>query len=200
MKRNPAALLYAGFLCVLCLAATAACRQDMHDQPRAEPFEESDFFGDRRSVRPAVEGTIARGHLRLDEHFYTGKIDGALAATFPAPVTIEMLKRGQERYDIYCAPCHSKTGDGLGMIVQRGMKQPESFHSQRLLDVEVGHYFDVVTNGFGNMYSYEERIDPADRWAIAAYVRALQMSQGANLAELPESDQQRIRQIVEVEE
>ncbi len=194
------ALLYAGFLCVLCLAAASACRQDMHDQPRAEPFEESDFFGDRRSVRPAVAGTIARGHLRLDEHFYTGKIDGALATTFPTAVTIEMLKRGQERYDIYCAPCHSKTGDGLGMIVQRGMKQPESFHSQRLLDVEVGHYFDVVTNGFGNMYSYEERIDPADRWAIAAYVRALQMSQGANLAELPESDQQRIRQIVEVEE
>ncbi len=193
-------LLYAGLLCVLCIAVTAACRQDMHDQPRAEPFEESDFFGDRRSVRPALEGTIPRGHLRLDEHFYTGKIDGALATVFPKPVTIEMLKRGQERYDIYCAPCHSKTGDGLGMIVQRGMKQPESFHSQRLLDVEVGHYFDVVTNGFGNMYSYEERIDPADRWAIAAYIRALQMSQGANLAELPDSDQQRIRQIVEVEE
>lgn len=200
MKRSPTALLYAGLLCVLCLAAASACRQDMHDQPRAEPFEESDFFGDRRSVRPAVEGTIARGHLRLDEHFYTGKIDGALATTFPATVTIEMLKRGQERYDIYCAPCHSKTGDGLGMIVQRGMRQPESFHSQRLLDVEVGHYFDVVTNGFGTMYSYEERIDPADRWAIAAYIRALQMSQGANLAELPESDQQRIQQIVEVEE
>ena len=200
MKRNPMSLLYAGILCVLCLAATAACRQDMHDQPRAEPFEESDFFGDRRSVRPAVAGTIPRGHLRLDEHFYTGKIDGALATDFPAPVTIEMLKRGQERYDIFCAPCHSKTGDGLGMIVLRGMKQPESFHSQRLLDVEVGHYFDVVTNGFGNMYSYEDRIDPDDRWAIAAYVRALQMSQGANLSELPESDQQRIRQIVEVEE
>lgn len=194
------ALIYAGFLCVLCLAAVAACRQDMHDQPRAEPFEESDFFGDRRSVRPAVEGTIPRGHLRLDEHFYTGKIDGALAATFPRPVTIGMLKRGQERYDIYCAPCHSKTGDGLGMIVQRGMIQPESFHSQRLLDVEVGHYVDVVLNGFGNMYSYEERVDAADRWAIAAYIRALQMSQGANLVELPESDQQRIRQIVEVEE
>jgi len=194
------ALIYTGLLCVFFLAAASACRQDMHDQPRAEPFEESDFFGDRRSVRPAVEGTIARGHLRLDEHFYTGKIDGALATTFPAAVTIEMLKRGQERYDIYCAPCHSKTGDGLGMIVQRGMRQPESFHSQRLLDVEVGHYFDVVTNGFGTMYSYEERIDPADRWAIAAYIRALQMSQGANLAELPDSDQQRIRQIVEVEE
>ena len=200
MKLSPMALLYAGFLCVLCLAVMVSCRQDMHDQPRAEPFEESDFFGDRRSVRPAVEGTIARGHLRLDEHFYTGKIDGALATTFPAPVTIGMLKRGQERYDIYCAPCHSKTGDGLCMIVQRGMIQPESFHSQRLLDVEVGHYVDVVVNGFGNMYSYEERIDPADRWAIAAYIRALQMSQGANLAELPESDQQRIRQIVEVEE
>jgi len=200
LKRKPMALIRAGVLCVLCLAVTVSCRQDMHDQPRAEPFEESDFFGDRRSVRPVVEGTIPRGHLRLDEHFYTGKIDGALATTFPTEVTIGMLKRGQERYDIYCAPCHSKVGDGLGMIVQRGMKQPESFHSQRLLDVEVGHYFDVVTNGFGTMYSYEERIDPSDRWAIAAYIRALQLSQGADLAELPESDQQRIRQIVEVEE
>ncbi len=200
MKRNAMVRIYAGVLCVLCLAATMACRQDMHDQPRAEPFEESDFFGDRRSARPAVQGTIPRGHLRLDEHFYTGKINGALATTFPAPVTIEMLNRGRERYDIYCAPCHSKVGDGLGMIVQRGMKQPESFHSQRLLDVEVGHFFDVVTNGFGNMYSYEERINPSDRWAITAYVKALQLSQGADLADLPESDQQHIQQIVEVEE
>ncbi len=200
MKRNSMAIIHAGFLCVLCLFATVSCRQDMHDQPRAEPFEESDFFGDRRSVRPAVEGTIPRGHLRLDEHFYTGKINGELATTFPFPVTINVLKRGQERYDIYCAPCHSKTGDGLGMIVQRGMIQPESFHSQRLLAVEAGHFYDVMTVGFGNMYSYEERISPRDRWAIAAYVRALQLSQGANLAELPEPDQQRIQQIVEVEE
>ncbi len=200
MKRNAMAIIHAGLLCVLCLFATVACRQDMHDQPRAEPFEESDFFGDRRSVRPVVEGTIPRGHLRLDEHFYTGKINGELATNFPFPVTIDVLKRGQERYDIYCAPCHSKTGDGLGMIVQRGMIQPESFHSQRLLAVEAGHFYDVMTVGFGNMYSYEERISPRDRWAITAYVRALQLSQGANLAELPESDQQRIQQIVEVEE
>ena len=178
----------------------ASCRQDMHDQPRVEPFEESDFFGDRRSARPALEGTIPRGHLRLDEHLYTGKINGELATPVPFPVTLDVLRRGQERYDIYCAPCHSKVGNGLGMIVQRGMKQPESFHSQRLLEVEIGHFFDVTTNGFGNMYSYEERVEPRDRWAIAAYIRALQLSQGANLSELPESDQRRIQQIIEVEE
>jgi len=151
-------------------------------------------------VRPAVEGTIARGNLRLDTHLYEGRINGELATTFPFPVTIGVLRRGQERYDIFCAPCHSKTGDGLGMIVQRGMKQPESFHSQRLLAVEAGHYVDVVTNGFGNMYSYEERISPEDRWAIAAYIKALQLSQGADLSQLPDTDQQRIQQIVEVEE
>ena len=200
MKCSPRVHIQGVFLCVLCLFVTVSCRQDMHDQPRAEPFEESDFFGDRRSVRPAVEGTIPRGHLRLDEHFYTGKINGALATTFPRPVTIDVLRRGRERYDIYCAPCHSKVGDGLGMIVQRGMIQPESFHSQRLVEVEVGHYFDVITNGFGNMYSYEERISPEDRWAITAYIKALQMSQGANLSDLPDSDQQRIQLIVEVEE
>ena len=115
-------------------------------------------------------------------------------------MTIDLLRRGQERYDIYCAPCHSAVGDGLGIIVQRGMKQPESFHSQRLIEVEIGHFFDVTTNGFGNMYSYNDRVNPSDRWAIAAYIRALQLSQGANLSELPDSDQRRIQQIIEVEE
>ncbi len=185
---------------VLCLIVMVGCRQDMHDQPRIEPFEESDFFGDRRAARSTVAGTIPRGHLQLDEHFYKGKIDGELAKTFPVPVTIDLLRRGQERYDIYCAPCHSAVGDGLGIIVQRGMKQPESFHSQRLIEVEIGHFFDVTTNGFGNMYSYNDRVNPSDRWAIAAYIRALQLSQGANLSELPDSDQRRIQQIIEVEE
>ena len=200
MKLKSRAVIQAGVISILCLVIMASCRQDMHDQPRVEPFEESDFFGDRRSARPALEGTIPRGHLRLDEHLYTGKINGELATTVPFPVTLDVLRRGQERYDIYCAPCHSKVGNGLGMIVQRGMKQPESFHSQRLLEVEIGHFFDVTTNGFGNMYSYEERVEPRDPWAIAAYIRALQLSQGANLSELPESDQRRIQQIIEVEE
>ena len=200
MKLKSRAVIQAGVISILCLVIMASCRQDMHDQPRVEPFEESDFFGDRRSARPALEGTIPRGHLRLDEHLYTGKINGELATTVPFPVTLDVLRRGQERYDIYCAPCHSKVGNGLGMIVQRGMKQPESFHSQRLLEVEIGHFFDVTTNGFGNMYSYEERVEPRDRWAIAAYIRAMQLSQGANLSELPESDQRRIQQIIEVEE
>lgn len=199
MKSNLLNYIQIGLLGVFCMIALAACRQDMHDQPRPEPYELSNFFEDRRSSRPKLEGTIARGYLRLDEHLYTGKVNGELATTFPFPVTIDVLKRGQDRFNIFCAPCHSKVGDGLGMIVQRGMKQPESYHSQRLREVAVGHFFDVMTNGLGNMYSYVERIKPRDRWAIAAYIRALQLSQGANLSELPERDQQQIQSIVEVE-
>jgi cytochrome c553 len=192
LKREP---IFLSLLCVLCAMALAACRQDMHDQPRPEPLEKSVFFDDHRSARPLVAGTVARGHLNLDEHFYTGKVNGALVTTFPYPVTLDMLRRGRERYDIYCSPCHSKTGDGRGMIVQRGLKQPESFHSQRLREMAVGHFFDATTNGFGAMYSYAERVSPADRWAIAAYIRALQLSQGANLRELPAQDQQQIQQV-----
>ncbi|MBM3263118.1 MAG: cytochrome c [candidate division Zixibacteria bacterium] len=182
-------------ICALLIAGLAACRQDMHDQPKSDPLEKSVFFKDGRASRPLVEGTVARGHLKLDEHFYTGKVNGVLATTFPFPVTMEVLQRGRDRFDIYCAPCHSKVGDGRGMIVQRGMKQPESYHSQRLREIAVGHFFDVMTNGFGAMYSYSERVSPQDRWAIAAYIRVLQLSQGANLRDLPAQDQQLIQQV-----
>lgn len=195
MKRNPFTYIRAGLVGVFCLIAVAACRQDMHDQPKYEPLELSDFFDDRRASRPVLEGTIARGHLRLDSHLYTGKVNGKLVTTFPFPVTMDVLKRGQERYNIYCSPCHGMSGDGQGMIVQRGMRQPETFHSQRLRDIQVGHFFDAMTNGFGAMYSYSDRISVNDRWAIAAYIRALQLSQGATLAELPAQDQQRIQQL-----
>ena len=177
------------------VAVFTACRQDMHDQPRPEPLEKSVFFEDGRSSRPLIDGTIARGHLKLDDHFYTGKVNGELAQTLPFPATLAVLQRGRERFDIFCSPCHSTTGDGRGMIVQRGLKQPESYHSQRLRDVAVGHFFDVMTNGFGAMYSYGDRISPQDRWAIVAYIKALQLSQGANLRDLPAQDQQQVQQV-----
>ncbi len=166
----------------------AACRQDMHDQPKYIPLRSSDFFGDGRSARQPVEGTVARGHLRDDAHFYTGKVDGKLVETLPFPATGAMLERGQERYNIYCAPCHARVGDGNGVIVQRGYRRPESFHTERLRKMPVGHYFDAMTRGFGAMPDYASQISPEDRWAIAAYLRALQLSQRATLEDVPESE------------
>jgi len=162
-----------------------ACRQDMHDQPRHEPLEGSVFFQDGRASRPLVEGTVARGHLRIDEHLYTGKVNGKLAKTFPFAMTGEVLARGQQRFNIYCSPCHDKAGTGQGMIVQRGFRPPPSYHIDRLREAPVGYYFDVITNGFGAMYSYSDRISPHDRWAIVAYIRALQLSQNATLDDVP---------------
>jgi hypothetical protein len=169
----------------ICLLLVVGCRQDMHDQPRYEPLEGSAFFEDGRSARPRVEGTVARGHLRTDEHFYLGKSNGELVNTLPFPVTREVLERGQERFNIFCSPCHGRVGNGQGMIVQRGFRQPPSFHIDRLREAPVGYFFDVITNGFGTMYSYADRIPPKDRWAIVAYIRALQLSQNATLAEVP---------------
>jgi mono/diheme cytochrome c family protein len=166
----------------------AACRQDMHDQPKYIPLRSSDFFSDGRSARMPVEGTVARGHLRDDEHLYTGKVNGKLVEALPFPVTRELLGRGQERYNIYCTPCHSRVGDGSGVIVQRGYRRPESFHVERLRQAPVGHYFDAMTRGFGAMPDFASQISPQDRWAIAAYIRALQLSQHATLADVPESE------------
>ena len=175
----------------LVMLLLCACRQDMHDQPRYEPLERGAFFADQRASRPPVEGTVARGQLNLDEHLSTGRINGALATTFPMPVTKEALLRGQERYNIFCSPCHSRVGDGKGMIVQRGFREPQSFHIQRLREAPPGYFFDVITNGFGAMYSYASRVPVADRWAIAAYIRALQLSQNATLDDVP-VDQRRM--------
>ncbi len=174
-----------------CLLATA-CRQDMHDQPRYEPLEQGKFFADQRASRPMVEGTVARGQLQVDEHLYTGKINGAAATIFPMPVTKEVLLRGQERYTIFCSPCHSRVGDGKGMIVQRGFRPPQSFHIPRLREAAPGYFFDVITNGFGAMYSYASRVSVQDRWAIAAYIRALQLSQNASLEDVPAEERRRL--------
>ena len=190
-RRRPAALLGAALL----LIGTAGCelRQAMYNQEKYEPLEASAFFADGLSFRPQVEGTVARGHLMLDEHFYQGTVQGQLAETLPVPVDRPLLARGRERYDIFCAPCHDRTGTGNGMIVQRGLKQPPSFHQERLRTVPVGHFYDVITNGFGVMYSYASRIPVADRWAIVAYLKVLQLSQNLELDQLPAEDQRQLQ-------
>jgi mono/diheme cytochrome c family protein len=182
-------LLRKGLLAPLALLALvvvgAACRQDMHDTPRVEANEATDAFEDGRGNRPLVEGTVARGWLNDDEQLTTGKVNGQLVDEFPFPVTREVLERGQQRYNAYCTPCHGKTGMGNGMIVQRGFKAPPSFHDERLRTSPAGHYFDVMTNGLGVMQDYRAQVDVEDRWAIAAYIRALQLSQRATVADVP---------------
>jgi hypothetical protein len=165
--------------------ALCACRQDMHDGPRFEPLEGTSFFADQRSARPQVPDTVARGELDLDDHLHRGQVGGELATTFPFPITREVLERGRERYDIFCAACHDRTGSGQGMVVLRGTKQPASFHVERLREAPPGYFFDVVTRGFGAMFDLSDRIAPRDRWAIVAYVRALQLSQAATLEDVP---------------
>lgn len=162
--------------------ALAGCRQDMHDQPRYKPLARSTFFADGQASRPMVEGTVPRGHLRLDEHLYRGRINGQHAEMFPQPVDRQMLLRGRERYNVFCTPCHGGLGDGRGIVVRRGMQQPESFHSPRLREAPPGYYFEVITNGFGAMYDYSSRLSPQDRWAVIAYIRALQLSQNADFS------------------
>jgi mono/diheme cytochrome c family protein len=167
------------------LLALSGCRQDMHDQPRFETLEKSAFFGDARSARRQVTGTVAQGQLHEDEHLYAGLAGGEPAKTFPFAVTRAVIDRGRERFDIFCSPCHGRVGDGNGMIAQRGFRHPPTYHQQRLYEEPVGHFFDVISNGFGAMYSFNDRIPPRDRWAIVAYIRALQLSQAAKVEELP---------------
>ena len=172
----------------------AGCRLDMHVQPKYLPYEPTNFFGDGRSERQPVAGTVARGHLRLDELLYTGKENGVLADKFPFMITRADVERGRERYNIYCTPCHDYTGTGNGMIVQRGFPPPPSFHIDRLRTAPAGHFFDVMTNGFGAMYNYAARIEPEDRWRIAAYVRVLQQSRHASVDDVPAPDRQKLAQ------
>ncbi|HTL58941.1 MAG TPA: cytochrome c [Candidatus Limnocylindrales bacterium] len=177
---------FAWLLTGLVLAAAAAgCRRDMFQQPFSKPLAPSDFFQDNQMAsRPLVAHTVARGHLNADEAFFTGKIGTNLVTTFPFIVTREVLERGRERFDIYCSPCHGRTGAGNGMIVQRGFPAPPSYHIDRLRQAPVGHFFDVITQGYGVMYSYAGRVEPADRWAIAAYIRVLQKSRDTTLTQL----------------
>jgi mono/diheme cytochrome c family protein len=163
----------------------AGCRQDMHDQPRFKSLAKSDFYADQRSARPPVEGTVARGQLHDDVYFYTGKMGANPGNYMPFAATAEVVARGRERYNIYCAPCHSQVGDGKGMIVQRGFQAPPTFHQTRLRNAPLGYLFDVITNGFGAMPDYASQIPPRDRWAIVAYIKALQLSQSATVADVP---------------
>ena len=173
--------------------ALAGCRQDMHDQAKFEAYEKNTHYTDGRSARQPVEGTVARGETVVAGPFETGyDADGNLLAELPMELSLPLLERGHERYDIFCSPCHSVAGDGNGMIVRRGFKQPESFHSERLLASDIGYFFDVMTHGFGQMSSYASQVPVEDRWAIAAYVRALQFSQNVRLSELPAKDRQAV--------
>jgi mono/diheme cytochrome c family protein len=177
-------------IAILITAAIAlgACRQDMHDTPRYEPLEASAFFPDGASARMPVANTVSRNPLTdNDELLYTGKINGTLANAFPMVVTAAVLARGQQRYNIFCAPCHGRTGKGDGMIVQRGMRQPPSFMEDRLRNAAAGYFFDVMTHGFGAMQDYASQIPVEDRWAIVAYERALQFSQYAAIDDVPDN-------------
>src|SRR5580693_868392 len=178
---SPSLLLNAlcGATCVLLLAG-CSLKQDMALQPKNRPLSPSDFFTDGRSERPLVENTVARGSF-ADEALFVAKDSN----NFPLPVTQELLERGEGRYKIFCTPCHGLQGDGNGMVSMRGMKHPPTFHDNRLRQSPNGYFYDVITNGFGAMYGYSAQIPPPDRWAIVAYVRALQLSRNAKASELP---------------
>jgi cytochrome c553 len=151
----------------------------MHNQPRYKPLAGTNFFGDGRASRPTIADTVARGQLRTDQARFSGKVNGKDIDYFPIQITSGDVVRGQDRFNAYCSPCHGRLGNGHGMIVSRGLRQPPSYLDQRLVDAPVGHFFDVMTNGYGAMYSYASRVAPDDRWRIAAYIRALQLSQNA---------------------
>jgi mono/diheme cytochrome c family protein len=210
----------------LCLMLSTGCRQEMAQQPKYLPLESSSFFPDGRSARPLVPGVVVRGQLRNDWHFFFGQhkpaqqrvrmaslvgvatqgplVVGALSAaqspyvdTFPEPITKQMLERGQQRFQIFCAVCHDAAGYGNGIVVQRGFTKPPSYHEERLRAAPVGYFYDVITHGYGSMPSYKEQIPPRDRWAIVAYLRALQLSQNAPLADLPAEKRKAIERSLE---
>ncbi len=168
-----------------CLVLLVGCQFDMATQPKILPYQESTFFADGKSARLPVPGTVARGQLRADRVYYTGMSGEQLVDTIPMKITREDLERGRQRYNIYCAPCHDRAGTGHGTIVQRGFSPPPSLQEQRLRDAPVGHFYHVIANGYGAMYSYAARVEPDDRWRIAAYIRALQLSQNATLEDIP---------------
>ena len=174
-------LLLAG----LGLTLVGCSRLDMQDQPKYKTYGQNTFFEDGRDSRPIPPNTVARGELNEDTAFYQGKVNGVDIDYFPIPITQEVIERGHNRFDIYCSPCHGRVGNGLGMIVRRGLKQPPSYHIDRLRTAPAGHFFDVVTNGYGAMLNYSAQIQPRDRWAIISYIRALQFSQNASVADLP---------------
>lgn len=181
------------------LAVAPGCT-DMYDQAKYEPFEASPLFPDGAASRPLVQGTVPREDPRglpaVEDRdlLTTGLKDGLPSKVTPFPIDREALERGRERYNIYCTPCHGYAGDGLGVIVQRGFTKPPSYTDPRLVDSPIGHFFQVMTNGHGAMYSFAARVTPQDRWKIAAYIRALQLSQGATPADLTAEDQSKIQE------
>ncbi len=177
---------------LLMMVAICGCHHDMQDQPRYDPLEHNPMFPNGLASRPLVPGTVARGHLRVDTVMYEGRRDGQLVDRVPMPVTEELLHRGQERFNIFCSPCHSRVGDGNGMIVLRGYRRPPTFHSPRLRGMPDGYFFDIMTRGFGQMPQYATQVPVEDRWAITAYIRALQLSQYASLDQVPEADRAKI--------
>jgi len=163
----------------------SACGRNMAEQPRVGALQATPFFADGSGSRPLIEGTVSRERGGIDPVFFSGQGPAGFVTEMPIELTYELLARGQERYDIFCSMCHGYTGHADGMVVSRGYPRPTSFHEQRLLDAPVGYYVSAITNGFGRMYSYASRIPPEDRWAIAAYVKALQLSQNATLDDVP---------------
>ncbi len=177
-----------GVVIILALLLCAGgCRQDMQDQPKYKPLAESRFFADGRSARPIPAGTIARDELEDNDSFHTGAANGKFLASIPMPVNAQLLHRGQDRYDIYCSPCHGSLGDGNGMVAQRGVRAPANFHTDRLRSVPPGYIYQVITNGYGGMGDYADQVPVSDRWAIVAYIRALQLSRNATVDEIPAS-------------
>src|ERR1700689_5747151 len=188
MRKNKSAAVF-----LACLALAGCSRLDMQDQPKYRPQRPRKFFADGRSERQPVEGTVARGALEEDTAFYEGKdAAGKDIADFPIAVDKTVIVRGQQRYDVYCSPCHGRIGNGLGMIVRRGFKQPPSYHIDPLRDAPVGHFYDVISNGYGAMLNYASQVQPRDRWAIVAYIRALQYSENANINDLPAEARARV--------
>jgi mono/diheme cytochrome c family protein len=177
----------------LLVVLAVGCRQDMHDAPRYDPLEASPVMANNSSAQPLVEGTVARGQLNEDEARHTGKVNGQPAGTFPFVMTRQDLDRGQERYNVFCSPCHDRRGEGNGMVIQRGFqRQPPTYHSDRLRQAAPGYLYDVITNGFATMPDYRAQIPVDDRWRIVAYMKALQLSYQAASADVPASEMQKL--------
>jgi len=184
MKLTTVVILLVGLLC--------SCRKGMVEDGRIKPLEKSDYFSNGMTARPPVEGTVPRDQLDADSAYFQGEINGRLVTGFPMVLTTDILARGQERFDIYCSVCHSRTGEGNGMVVQRGFPQPPTYHQSRLRDAPPGYFFGVITRGYGVMYAYADRVKPSDRWAIVAYIRALQRSQDARWNDVPEAERNKL--------
>jgi mono/diheme cytochrome c family protein len=176
------------FFAVIMLCSLPACRRDMFTQPKSNPLNASDFFQDGAASRPIPPHTVARSDVGNDDAFFTGIVGTNLVTTIPSPVTHAMLERGRECFEVNCVPCHGETGEGNGIVVQRGFPSPPSYHIERLRNAPIGHFFDVMTHGYGAMYPFASRVTPEDRWAIAAYIRALQLSENATLADVPTNE------------